>query len=86
MIGAAVGAVVIANDLDELTGQHVEEGDELFLSGTTIQITPVVRIEERSVGDGTPGPITRTLLEDYLAAVRADTGAAGSAAASGRIR
>lgn len=35
--------------------------DELFLTGTAAEITPVCRIDGRQVGDGAPGPLTRRL-------------------------
>ncbi|MGD9730107.1 MAG: aminotransferase class IV, partial [Nitrospiraceae bacterium] len=34
---------------------------EVFLSGTTVEVLPVVRIDGRLVGAGSPGPITRLL-------------------------
>jgi branched-chain amino acid aminotransferase len=44
--------------------------DEVFLCGTAAEITPVVEVDRRRIGDGTPGPITRALQARYLAAVR----------------
>lgn len=41
--------------------------DELFLSGTTTEIMPVVRVDGREILDGEPGPITRKLLKAYRA-------------------
>lgn len=38
---------------------------ELFLTGSVIEIVPVVAVDGRAVGTGTPGPITRTLQEAY---------------------
>jgi D-alanine transaminase len=35
--------------------------EELFLSGTTAEVLPVVRVDGRRIGDGKPGPITRRL-------------------------
>jgi len=37
------------------------DADELILLGTTTAVMPVVEVEDRTVGDGTPGPITRQL-------------------------
>lgn len=68
-----------------LPRERIERADELFLSGTTIQVTPVIRVGDRTVGDGTPGPVALEFLDAYLAAVRADTGTA-SGAASDRMR
>lgn len=37
--------------------------DEVFLTGTTSEVLPVVRIDEHTIKDGKPGPVTRRLLE-----------------------
>jgi D-alanine transaminase len=39
--------------------------DELFLSGTTTEVMPIVTVDGREVVDGEPGPITRRLLAAY---------------------
>jgi branched-chain amino acid aminotransferase len=44
--------------------------DEVFLCGTGAQLSPVVEIDRRTIGDGRPGPITRQLHDVYFAAVR----------------
>jgi branched-chain amino acid aminotransferase len=44
--------------------------DELFLCGTGAQISPVVSVDHRSVGDGNVGPITTRLAAMYFDAVR----------------
>jgi D-alanine transaminase len=44
---------------------------ELFMSGTTTEVLPVVRVDGRRVGAGEPGPVTRGLQEAYRAAVKA---------------
>lgn len=44
--------------------------DEIFLCGTGVQIAPVVRVDHRPVGDGTIGPIARTIQETYFDVVR----------------
>ena len=44
--------------------------DEVFLCGTGAQISPVVEIDHRSVGEGEVGPITRQLAALYFDAVR----------------
>jgi branched-chain amino acid aminotransferase len=35
--------------------------DEVFLTGTAAELTPVREIDDHVVADGTPGPVTRTL-------------------------
>jgi branched-subunit amino acid aminotransferase/4-amino-4-deoxychorismate lyase len=42
---------------------------ELFLTGTTSEILPIIRVDDRPIGDGKPGPITRRLQEAYAHAV-----------------
>jgi branched-chain amino acid aminotransferase len=44
--------------------------DEVFLCGTGAQISPVVEIDHRAVGDGNVGPITHRLTELYFDVVR----------------
>ena len=47
---------------------HISQLDrieELFLTGTTTEIMPVTRLDNRRIGDGKPGPVTRRLLEAY---------------------
>jgi D-alanine transaminase len=44
---------------------------ELFLTGTTSEVLPVVHIDGQPVGDGRPGPVTRRLQEAYAKAIRA---------------
>lgn len=35
--------------------------DEVFLTGTTIEVLGVIRIDGRTIGSGQPGPVTKTL-------------------------
>ncbi len=37
--------------------------DEVFLSGTVTELLPVVRIDEKSIGHGEVGPVTRRLYD-----------------------
>jgi D-alanine transaminase len=50
---------------DELGGV-----DELFLSGTTAEVLPVVSVDGRPVRDGKPGPVTRRFQQAYNEAVQ----------------
>jgi D-alanine transaminase len=40
---------------------------EAFLTSTTAELLPIVRIDGEPVGDGKPGPLSRKLREGYLA-------------------
>ncbi|OHE75020.1 MAG: hypothetical protein A2107_08325 [Verrucomicrobia bacterium GWF2_62_7] len=44
--------------LDELLA-----ADEVFLTGTTVEVLPVVKVNDRPVGAGKPGPVTQRLHE-----------------------
>ncbi len=43
---------------------------ELFLTGTTSEVLPVVRVDDRAIADGRPGPITRRLQGAYTRAAQ----------------
>ncbi len=43
------------------------EADEVILLGTTTGVMPVVQVEDWTVGDGQPGPVTRELQEAFQA-------------------
>jgi branched-chain amino acid aminotransferase len=44
--------------------------DEAFLTGTAAEVVPIRAIDDRTVGEGKPGPMTRAIQEIYAAAVR----------------
>src|SRR5712671_3270879 len=59
-------------DLDEtpIRVDEIPRLSELFLTGTTTDVMPVVRLDDKPVGTGTPGELTRKLqkvLADSLA-------------------
>lgn len=45
--------------------------DELFLTGTLCEVTPVIGVDGHPVGNGQPGPLTRILQERYYEACQA---------------
>ena len=47
----------------------VREADELFFSGTAVEVTPIKSVDDRTLGDGSPGPITRRIQSTYFDAV-----------------
>ena len=50
--------------------------DEVFLTGTAAEITPVSSVDDRKIGRGInagkPGPITQIIQKDYARLVRGD--------------
>ena len=39
--------------------------DEAFLTSSTREVVPIVQVDDRQIGAGIPGPITRSLLEGF---------------------
>lgn len=39
--------------------------DEAFLTSTTRELVPIVRVDDRTIGSGAPGPVTRALLDAF---------------------
>ena len=60
-------------------GHHVQEAnlirsdlyyaDEIFFTGSAAEVTPVREVDDRAVGDGRPGPVTRTAQDLFQKAV-----------------
>jgi branched-chain amino acid aminotransferase len=52
-----------------LTLADLQTADEVFFSGTAVEITPIKDVDGRRIGDGTPGPITQRLQKTFFEAV-----------------
>ncbi len=55
----------------EVTEAHISRtelyiADECFLTGTAAHLTPMVELDNRKIGDGTTGPISKALREKYF--------------------
>ncbi len=48
-----------------LTPADLARAAEVFITGTTREVTPVRAIDDRAVGDGRPGPLTARLLSAF---------------------
>jgi branched-chain amino acid aminotransferase len=46
--------------------------DEAFLTSTTREAVPIVSVDDRKIGDGRPGPVTKKLLEGFRRRAQAD--------------
>lgn len=49
----------------EISRSELMSADEVFLTGTAAEITPVVSIDSQSMGDRRPGRITRMVIDAY---------------------
>ena len=43
---------------------------EVFITNTTMEVMPIVRVDGQPVGTGSPGPVARRLLELFHERVR----------------
>ena len=61
-VGREVGV-----DVEEATlrPEDLDTAHEAFVTGSTRELTPVVRIDDRAIGTGRPGPVTLKLLEGF---------------------
>ncbi len=55
--GTAEAGLVISEP--NMTRYDIYTADECFLTGTAAEVIPVVKLDNRPIGDGKPGPITR---------------------------
>lgn len=71
--------IVVREICSELNIHLIEEGfaaselasmDEMMIVGTGSEVTPVVRIDEMTVGNGKPGPVTLLLQEKFFELTR----------------
>ncbi|MEM8864149.1 MAG: branched-chain-amino-acid transaminase [Planctomycetota bacterium] len=53
-----------------LTKHDVYVADECFLTGTAAEVIAVVKVDNRAIGDGKPGPITQQLKRTFSEHVR----------------
>jgi branched-chain amino acid aminotransferase len=55
---------------ERFTRDEVYIADEAFFTGTAAEVTPVRELDDRRIGNGKPGPITRAMQEAYFAVIR----------------
>jgi branched-chain amino acid aminotransferase len=54
-----------------ITRSEAYLADEMFLTGTAAEITPVISIDGRKIGNGKPGNITKQIVSTYSDIVKA---------------
>ena len=60
----------IAVESRRVTQDEVYIADEAFFTGTAAEVTPIIEVDRRRIGDGRPGPVTRRLQQRFFACVR----------------
>ena len=64
--------ITIARDLGltvtekRITREELYTADEVFFTGTAAEVTPVINIDGRVIGNGEPGPITLKIKSYYM--------------------
>jgi branched-chain amino acid aminotransferase len=64
VIELAIAAGIEVKEI-ALTKHDVYVADECFLTGTAAEVIPVVKVDDRSIGTGKPGPVTLDLKERF---------------------
>ncbi len=59
---------------DTITRYDIYTADEVFLTGTAAEVIPVVKVDDRPIGDGVPGEVFKVLLAGF----REETATTGS--------
>jgi branched-chain amino acid aminotransferase len=56
-------------DSRRVTRDEVYIADEAFFTGTAAEVTPIIEVDRRRIGNGIPGPVTRRLRERFVECV-----------------
>ena len=54
---------------EAFTEKELLAADECFKTSSVAEIMPIIEIDNQTIGDGTPGKVTKKLLNAYIAAV-----------------
>lgn len=52
-------------DIRDLNKEELMDAEEVFITGTSKGVVPVVKVDENVIGSGSPGPNTRRLMEAF---------------------
>jgi branched-chain amino acid aminotransferase len=59
----------VCRDVDR---SELYTADEIFYTGTAAQVTPIVEVDKRKIGDGKTGPISAAISERYVSICRGE--------------
>ena len=68
--------ITIAQDLGyevlerKFVRSDIYTADEAFLTGTAAEVTPIREVDDRPIGSGTRGPVTKEIQQTYFSAVK----------------
>ena len=50
----------------QITRDEIYTADEAFFTGTAAEVTPIRELDDREIGDGSVGPVTREIQQRYF--------------------
>jgi D-alanine transaminase len=59
---------------NEFTMEDLLLADEVFLSGTTVEVTPIIEVQEEKISGGIPGEVTKKLQKLFKAEIEKECG------------
>jgi len=57
--------IKIKSKIREISRDELKKADEVFLTGTAAEITPVIKVETKKIGDGKVGETTKQVMNTY---------------------
>ena len=60
------------SSIKKIKRQQLHKADEIFLTGTAAEITPIIKMDRRKVGSGKVGKVTKELMNEYTKIVMAE--------------
>lgn len=57
---------------NRITRNQLYQADEVFFTGTAVEVTPIREIDQKPIGNGKPGPLTSRLLEIFFQCARGE--------------
>jgi branched-chain amino acid aminotransferase len=57
---------------ERFTRDEIYISDEAFFTGTAAEITPIKSLDDRTIGEGRPGPVTTRVQKEYFAVIRGE--------------
>ena len=61
-IARDLGIDIVERDIARM---ELSMSDEIFLTGTAAEITPIITMDSKKVGNGKPGVITKKMMKEY---------------------
>jgi branched-chain amino acid aminotransferase len=58
--------------IKNISKKELKSADEVFLSGTAAEITPVVKVDKKKIGTGKIGDLTKIIMDEYSRIVMND--------------